>query len=306
MGAQVKPTAGRSEGPWTILKLIRWTTEFLGSKGVDTPRLDAEVLLSNLLGLGRVELYLQFDRPLNPDELSGYRERVKRRAAREPVAYIVGHKEFYSLDLEVSPEVLIPRPETELLVDEALALVKARWPEEQHLFLADVGAGSGAVAIALATRLPQARLWAVDIHGPALSVAKANAQRHGVEDRIDFIQGDLLEPLKAAGVRFHLVAANLPYVPTGAFADMAPDVRQYEPHRSLDGGVDGLQLIERAVAGGRELLIEDGAMLLEIWPDHGPRLTGLGRQSGFGRVGLVKDLAGHDRIAVLDAQGEGD
>lgn len=306
MGAQVKPTTGRSEGPWTILKLIRWTTDFLGSKGVDTPRLDAEVLLADLLGLGRVDLYLQFDRPLNPEELSGYRERVKRRGAREPVAYIVGHKEFYSLDLQVNSEVLIPRPETELLVDEALALIKARWPEHPDLCLADLGTGSGAVAIALANRIQGARILAVDIHGPALAVAAANARRHGVEDRVDFVQGDLLEPLQASGGLFQVVAANLPYVPSGAFVDMAPDVRDYEPHRSLDGGVDGLGLIERAVAGGRALLPDDGVMLLEIWPDHGPRLVELGRENGFDRVRLVKDLAGHNRIAVLDALGEGD
>jgi release factor glutamine methyltransferase len=187
-----------------------------------------------------------------------------------------------------------------------LSLVKARWPEIVDLLLADVGTGSGAVAITLATRIQPARVLAVDIHGPALGVAEANAVRHGVADRIDFVNGDLLEPLQKSKGLFHLVAANLPYVPTGAFADMAPDVRDYEPHRSLDGGVDGLGLIERAVAGGRALLHDDGVMLLEIWPDHGPRLMELGRAGGFDRVRLVKDLAGHDRIAVLDALGEGD
>ncbi|MFH1091399.1 MAG: peptide chain release factor N(5)-glutamine methyltransferase [Pseudomonadota bacterium] len=287
---------------WTIMKVIRWTADYLARKGVETPRLDAEVLLSDLLGLTRVELYLNFDRPLKSDELADYRHRVQRRAVREPVAYITGHKEFYSLDIQVSPEVLIPRPETELLVDEALFLVRERWPGTEDLKLCDLGTGSGAVALALASELKTACIWAVDVHPLALAVARKNAAGHGLEKRMEFVLGDLLQPFEGAALKFHLITANLPYVPRWAWADMPLDVRDYEPRLGLDGGEDGLDLIRRVVAQAREYLAPQGALLLEIWPTHGPEIVQLAAGFGYGRVKLVPDLAGRDRAAVLDTK----
>ena len=187
------------QAPWTILKVIQWTTGFLSGKGVDTPRLDAEVLLADLLLLTRVDLYLNYDRPLDENELAVYRERIKRRGAREPVAYITGHKEFYSLDFLVSPGILIPRPETEHLVKEGIELVKSRWSEPMAPRLVDVGTGSGAVAVTLAKELPHATLWALDLMDTPLETAETNARQHQVENRIQFVQGDLLQPL--AGFR---------------------------------------------------------------------------------------------------------
>ena len=291
-------TESRSE-TWTVLKILRWTTDFLKNKGVETARLDAEVLLADLLGLSRVNLYLNFDRPLVADELAGYRERVKRRGAREPVAYIIGRKEFYSLDLKVSRDVLIPRPETELLVDEALEVVRERFPEGE-LALADVGTGSGAIALALASELDRARIWATDVWGPSLEQARENAERLSTSDRLEFLEGDLAAPLLALNQRFHLVLANLPYVPQAGFADMASDVRDFEPIRALAGGEDGLDLIRRLVADAPELLVSGGALILEIWPDHGKALKELGASLGFSAVRVRKDLAGRDRVVVMD------
>ena len=297
----MNPTGQAANGKadvWTVLKIIRWTTGFLTEKGVSTPRLDAEVLLADLLGLSRVDLYLNYDRPLNPEELAGYRDRVRRRAAREPVAYIIGVREFFSLEFEVGPEVLIPRPETEHLVEEALALVQSRWPDLEGLQAADLGTGSGAVAVVLAARLDTALIWALDVSEKALERAQVNARRHG--SRITFLQGDLYEPLAGRNARFHLILANLPYVPEYAFADMDPEVLKYEPRSSLHGGKDGLDLIERAVAGARQYLAPDGALLLEIWPSHVPSIRTMAEKAGFPTVRAVKDLAGHDRIVVLD------
>ncbi|MEW5722217.1 MAG: peptide chain release factor N(5)-glutamine methyltransferase [Thermodesulfobacteriota bacterium] len=294
------PSGGGRAGTWTVLKILRWTTGYLESKGLDTPRLDAEVLLADLLGLSRVQLYLNFDRPLDAGEQVGFRERVRRRAAREPAAYIIGRREFYSLDFKVNPQVLIPRPETELLVDEALDLAHKRWPGRE-LVLADVGTGCGAVAVALAVRLPSARLYAVDASAPALTTARENAARHQAADRIFFAQGDLLAPLPA-DLSFHLIAANLPYVPRSAFDRMSPEVRDYEPRLALDGGQDGLDLIRRLAAKARDRLRPQGAVLLEVWPDHAGPIRRLADELGYARVRIIPDLAGRDRVAVLEVE----
>lgn len=301
----MSPETGRDE-PWTIVRLLRWTTDYLSGKGVETPRLDTEVMLADLLGFSRVDLYLNYDRPLQPEELSGFRERVRRRANREPVAYITSRKEFYSLDLEVGPEALIPRPETELLVEEAVRLVRDRWPKCASLRLVDLGAGSGAMALALASQLRQAALWALDLSGQALELARRNASRHGVEGRIKFLQGDLLAPLAGEEKAFHLIAANLPYVPRAAFADMAPEARDHEPRLSLDGGEDGLDLIRRAIAQAKPLIKPGGALLLEVWPTHGDEIRGLGSKYGYAQVRIIKDLAERDRMAVLETGEDGD
>ena len=173
-----RPQSESSGEAWTILRLIRWTTEYLEKKGVESPRLDAEVLLADLLHLSRVDLYVNFDRPLNAAELADFRRMILRRAAREPVAYIIGRKEFFSLDFAVGPEVLIPRPETEHLAEEAVRLTRERWPDSGEVRLVDVGTGSGALALALAHEIEAAAVWALDISAPALHMASSNARRH--------------------------------------------------------------------------------------------------------------------------------
>ena len=290
--------AGYPDQTWTVLRILRWTTEFLSSKGVESARLDAEILLSDLLGFSRVDLYCNFDRPLDPGELAGYRERVKRRASREPAAYIIGTKEFYSLEFKVTPAVLIPRPETEHMVDEAVSLAKTRWPDEE-LLLADIGAGSGAVAAALASELPAARVLAVDISDEALEVARENIDRLELADRVSLSHGDLLEPVDPDSNR-HMITANLPYIPRHGFDDMMPEVRKYEPHLALDGGEDGLDLIRRIIADAPERLRPDGLLLLEIWPTQGDEIKRLAVDAGFKSARILTDLSGKARIAVLD------
>lgn len=303
--------SARSEAPsaWTPLRLLRWTADYLTGKGIERARLDAEVMLADLLGMERVGLYLNFDRPLKKDELAAFRERVRRRAAHEPVAYIVGRREFYGLDLSVDPRVLIPRPETELLVDQALNRLKEDRPAEAlhgcaGERLVDLGTGSGAVALALAHERPEARLWALDISEEALEAARANARRLGLEARIQFLQGDLLAPLAGLRKTYDLIVANLPYVPRPAFADMPLDVKAFEPHPALDGGEDGLDLIRPAIHQALPLLKPGGALILEIWPSQAEAILTQARAEGYGPASVHQDLAGYDRAVVLIRGGD--
>ncbi|MBW2091852.1 MAG: peptide chain release factor N(5)-glutamine methyltransferase [Deltaproteobacteria bacterium] len=299
-----KAQSGDHTEPWTVLRLIRWTTNYLTGKGVKKARLDSEVLLADVLGLTRVELYLNYDRPLTPSELAAFREHVRRRAAFEPVAYITGHKEFYSLEFKVNQQVLIPRPETELLVDQALTLAQTQRsglknPAADFLHVIDLGTGCGAIAIALAGNLSQTILWALDLSESALEVARMNAEKHSVNERITFIKGDLLEPLKEQVDYFDLIIANLPYVPRDFYNDMDPDVKDFEPRLALDGGKDGLDLIRGAIAQSHPLLRSHGALLLEIWPTHALRVREMGELHGYGQVSVLQDLTGRDRVAIL-------
>ena len=295
---------GLNSQPWTILRLIRWTTDYLTDKGVTKARLDAEVMLASVLGLKRVDLYLKYDQPLNQEELAGFRDMVRRRAGREPVAYIVGSKEFYGLKLKVDPRVLIPRPETELLVDEAIRLVGEHWPalearESADIHLIDLGTGSGAIALALASQLPGASIWALDVSESALEVAGENAGRLEDGGRVRFMPSDLLSAVLDRTDFFHLILANLPYVPQDFFSKMEPDVRDFEPRQALDGGEDGLKYIKKAVMQAAPLLLTGGGLLLEIWHTTAPQIRELADEHGFGEVRILKDLAGYDRTAVL-------
>ena len=281
---------------WLVGRLLATTAGFLGDKGCGTPRLDAELLLSKVLKMPKVQLYVNFERPLAPAELDEYRDLVRRRAKSEPVAYILGRKEFYGLELKTTPAALIPRPETEHLVDEALRLAKTLWPEEK-IQAADIGSGSGAIALALAKHLPEADIQAVDVSDAALALAGENAASLGLESRITFRHGDLLEPL--AGLRFHLICANLPYIPTPEMATLMPDVGRHEPHLALDGGPQGLDLIARLLAAAPACLLPKGHILLEIWPDSFPALNTMAEAAGYEVAEPIRDLAGHIRIVPL-------
>jgi len=283
---------------WTVVRLLGTTTDFLAGKGSATPRLDAELLLAQVLALTRVQLYINFERELRPGELDQYRELVRRRARGEPVAYILGEKEFYGLKLKTTPAALIPRPETELLVDEALGLAKENWPLEAVL-AADIGCGGGAVALALARELPRAEIWAVDLSPEALALARTNAQNLGLEGRLTFLEGDLAAPL--AGRRFHLVCANLPYIPETEMAGLMPDVGGYEPHLALNGGPEGLGLIRRLLPETAGLLRPAGRLLLEIWPNSLAALAESASPAGLAVEKVTRDLAGHQRIVTLRA-----
>ena len=275
---------------WTPLKVLEWTTQRFADAGNGAARLDAQVLLAHVLECDRVALYTGFDKPLGDEELGRYRELIRRRLAGEPTAYLVGEKEFWSLALAVDARVLIPRPDTEVLVEVAVALAKDRAAVPR---IAEVATGSGAVAIALATELPTATIVATDLSAGALAVATANVERHGVAERVSLREGDLLAPL--AGEQFDVIVANLPYIPAGDIAGLAPEV-QCEPRGALDGGPDGLDLLRRLCADVRSLLAPGGAVALEHDADQAAEVRGL--LADFATVDTRADLAGNPRVTV--------
>ena len=247
---------------WSVGRLLQWTTEFLKGRGSDSPRLDAEVLLAQSLGCQRIELYTSFESEPDEPARAAFRELVRRRAEGEPVAYLVGKREFYSLTFQVTPDVLIPRPETELLVVALLDLAKP--PSNRPLAVCDVGTGSGVLAVC-AAKHRDCRVTAVDVSPAALAVARANAEAHGVAERIDFLAGDLLAAVPAAA-RFDFVLSNPPYVSTADFARLAPTVRNFEPRVALEAGPQGTGVIARLIPQAAERLVPGGHLLLEISP----------------------------------------
>ncbi len=286
---------------WNILKLLQWTLDYFSHRGIENPRLDAELLISYALNSSRVQLYTQFDRVLEPEELKKIKELIKRRALREPLAYIRGVKEFYSLEFIVSPAVLIPRPETELLVEEVLKnppnppLSKGG---EGGFKILDLGTGSGCIAITLAKHLPQAQIWAMDISADALEIAKLNAKKHGVENQISFIQGDILLPeIQKALPPFDLIISNPPYIPSDQIPGLAPEVI-YEPKLALEGGPDGLHFYQQISLFSKTHLKPNGWIILEIGENQAESLKTLFHDAGFESVEIQKDLAGKNRLLL--------
>ena len=272
---------------WTPLELVRWTGEYFRTHGVESPRLDAELLLAHVLGARRIDLYLRFDQPLQAEERAVYRELVRRRAReRVPVAYLTGTREFWSRPLRVTPDVLIPRPETEGLVQLAAKLAPRR--------AADIGTGSGAIALALALELPEVEITAVDVSEAALAVARENLAAHGVAERVTLRCGRGLAPLEG---RFDLIASNPPYVPSAELDGLAPELR-HEPRLALDGGPDGLDVIRELAAAAREKLVPGGHLVLEIGADQGARTSELLSAAGAAHVEVQPDLAGRDRVVL--------
>jgi len=275
---------------WTVARLLEWTTGRFKERGIDSPRLEAEILLACALGIRRIDLYVRHDQIVDDAGRARFRDMVRRRQEGCPTAHIVGKKEFYSLDFAVSPATLIPRPDTELLVDEALRLAK---PLMEPL-IADIGTGTGCVAVALAHRLPKARIVAVDISPEALETARGNATRLGVADRVDFRLGDLLAPL--AGLRPDLIVSNPPYIPTNDIAGLDPGVRDHEPALALDGGPDGLRVIERLAEQALSLLAPGGRLLVEIGAGQEEGARGVLTRAGFTVESVRKDGGGHPRV----------
>jgi release factor glutamine methyltransferase len=275
---------------WTMLKVIQWTTEHFQKKRVDNPRLEAEVLLAHLLGIDRMGLYLNYDRPLTEEERTAYREMIQRRTAGEPIAYIVGYREFWSLRFSVSPECLIPRPETEHLVEEAVRIGKGLQPPQQVL---EIGHGCGAVAIALAKELEEAQIVATDISPGACALAEENAEAHGMGGRIQFVMGNLFPPREGP---FGLICSNPPYIPTEGVLRLAPEVRDYEPLTALDGGVDGLRFFREIAQGAPAFLARGGWILLEMGEGQAPQVRAILQERGFAHIDLIQDYAGIKRV----------
>jgi release factor glutamine methyltransferase len=279
--------------PRDVQAALLWAASYLQQKGVDNPRFDAEVLLAQVLKTERIELYLSPKRYLSPLESQSFMRWIQRRGEREPLQYITGTQEFMSLNFAVTPAVLIPRQDTEVLVEQSL-----EWASHQpkSLRILDLCTGSGAIAVSLAYYLPKAEVWAVDISPAALQVAKLNAEKHLVN--VSFLQGDLAQPVTRQS--FHLVTANPPYIPATEIAKLSPEVGGAEPKLALDGGADGLDFYRR-LAGELPAVLQAGSrVMLEIGWNQGQEVKEILLQAGYSEVRVVQDLGGRDRVVSAD------
>ncbi|WNG35798.1 peptide chain release factor N(5)-glutamine methyltransferase [Archangium minus] len=276
---------------WTIRKVLTWTTQHFEKRGVDAPRLTTEVLLAHVLKTTRVRLYVDLDRPMEKEELATFRALIERRMAGEPTQYLTGVREFYNRPFKVDPRVLIPRPETELLVEAALHQL----PKDGPGTALDVCTGSGCIAISLAAERPQATVLATDLSPDACALARENAQALGVADRVTILQGNLYAPLPP-DARFDLVVSNPPYIASGEIPGLSAEVRR-EPHMALDGGPDGLVLIRKVIEGARRVLKPGGLLAMEIGETQGAALVALLQAAGFENARVEKDLERRDRLA---------
>lgn len=272
---------------WTVLKLLQWTADYFRGRGIESGRRDAELLLGEVLALDRVGLYLNFDRPLQAPELAAFRALIERRARREPLQYILGSCEFWSLPFVVTPAVLIPRPDSEVLVEEALK----RLPEQARVL--DVGVGSGAIAVAIAHERSDVRMDGIDASADALAVAQQNAEANGVAERCDFRRGDLFA---LAGGPYQLIVSNPPYIATGEMPELMPEVRDHEPALALVAGSDGLDCYRALVPGAAARLAPGGWLLVEVGAGQAPAVRGLFAAAGYGAIFTTCDLAGIERV----------
>jgi len=284
---------------WTIRGLLTVTTDYLKDKQIDSPRLSAEILLSHQLNISRVKLYLNYDQPLNDEEISGYRSLVRRRVNREPIQYITGSQEFWSLAFDVGPQALIPRPESELLVEQVVCLCRENLIERADPSILDLGTGSGALAIALARELQTATFCASDISEEALDLARLNAKKLGAEERIDFRLGDLWEPFEEQASAFDVILSNPPYVASEIFDSLPPEVRDHEPRMALDGREGGMYYIEKIISQGQNYLNSGGWLLLEMDPEQtGQAIELFEKTPNYEEKRRIKDYA-HDYRVVM-------
>ncbi len=290
---------------WTIGRLLEWTTDFLRKNGSESPRLDAEVLLAHARNCPRIQLYTSFsDEPLEA-ERTAFREMVRRRSEGTPVAYLVGHKEFFSLDFIVTSDCLIPRPETEHLVVAAIdwgkAFLKSRVDQATPLRIADICTGSGCVAISVAHHLANCEMSAVDICAKALAVATTNVAKHGMEGRISLWQGDLMDALPNDGSNFDMILSNPPYVSEDEWKELAKDVRDHEPRLALLAGPAGMEISERLLQQATTRLNEGGVIMIESSPMLVPKLEQyLQDHRQWSMKPTLKDLQGHARIIIAE------
>ncbi len=281
--------------PWTVGRLLQWTVDYLKERGADSPRLDAEILLAEAIGCRRIELYTTFDQEPEEKTRAVFRELVRRRAEGTPVAYLVGRREFYSLEFRVTADVLIPRPETELLVITLLDLAKSH-PSQSPVRIADIGTGSGIIAVCVAKHLPGSHVTAVDLSPAALEVARGNAQAHDVADRIELVHSDLFASVDPAG-RFDFIVSNPPYVSTGEMAELPGEVRDFEPHGALLAGPKGTEVIESLLPQAADRLEPGGHLLIEISPMIHEAVEELFQADARWQPGpTVKDLARLPRV----------
>ncbi len=287
------------------MRLLQWTTDFFRKRGSESPRLDAEILLAHARGCARIELYTAFDTEPTEEQREAFREMVRRRGEGMPVAYLVGYREFYSLKLRVNEAVLIPRPETEHVVIEALDQAKRMRTADpdRSLQLVDVGTGSGAIAIAIAKHLSQCQIQAIDLSPEALQVARWNAEQLGVTSQIEFHEGNLLEPIAPQPV-IDIVVSNPPYVSEAEYETLDKEVKAFEPKRALVSGPTGTELIEQLAQQASKRLRAGGRLIIELSPMIADRCQELIAQLGsYDDIRFIKDLAGHRRVLSCQRKG---
>ena len=289
---------------WTVLRTMLWSADYLKEKGVESPRLDAEHILAHVLGVGRLAMYLQHERPLTTAELDAFRPLLKRRAKREPLQYVLGRQSFRSLELEVCPGVLVPRPETESLVEEVLLWAKARVPEGSALTGLDIGTGSGAIALALSAEGPFQRFVATDVSAAALDVATRNRDALGLGDRVEMRRGAAYEPL-VPSERFDVIVSNPPYVAESDRSALSPEIVDWEPAEALFGGADGLEVIREIVRGAPAALAPRGLLALEVGLGQAATVAALMESEGLQEIRVRKDLAGRARVVMAGAERTG-
>jgi release factor glutamine methyltransferase len=284
---------------WTVLSLLQWGSDYLKEKGFDEPRLTVDLLLAHVLNLPRLNLYLQFDRPLTADELSRFKTLFKRRLSREPLQYIVGETDFMGLRVRVTRDVLVPRPETELLAERAIEALKKRAPGSQVVL--EIGTGSGNLAMAIARFVPTARIISIDVSAPALAVARENLRSHGIET-VDLEVVDVFSDWPEER-RFDLIVSNPPYVSLTEFAELQPEVRDFEPRLATTDESDGLRVIRRIVDLAGTALLPGGCLLLEVAYDQSGDVTRLLEQRGLKDVRWFDDHAGIPRVVSALREG---
>lgn len=287
---------------WTISSLLDWTTLYFTKHGIESPHLEAEILLSHSLSLKRIDLYVQHERVLNEEELKAFKSLLLRRVRKEPTAYIIGYRPFMSLDLAVTKDVLIPRPETEQAVQAVLDNAKS--VNKEKIEILDLGAGSGAIAVSIAYYLKNCRVTATDISDKAIQVAKSNAQKHGVSDRINFLAGDLFGPVKT-GSPFDIIVSNPPYIPSAEIPKLQPEIKNYEPVSALDGGPDGMDFYRKILKDIDPFLADNGYLILEVAFDQATRISDLIKEKGiFEGPKIVKDHGDIDRVIIARRSNE--
>ena len=284
------------EEPWTILKLLHWTTDYFSRNKVAEPRASAEVLLAHLLSQDRLFLYLNYDRPMGAEELAAFRTLVKRRLSGEPNQYITGIQEFWSLPFRVSPDVLIPRPETEVLLETVLEFLGSS-PHEIRVL--DLGTGSGAIAVSLARELAVISIVATDSSMAALKLAQENAVSNQVDSKIDFLCADMFGAFAPGAAKFTVVATNPPYLSQAEFSELSPEIRDYEPRYALDGGPDGLAAIRRIIQEAPTVLSQTGALIMEIGAGQAESVSTLVKDNRhYESYLIIRDYSGLDRVIL--------
>jgi release factor glutamine methyltransferase len=291
------PSNDASPSPkWTIIKTLEWTADYFKQHSIPQSRAVAEILLAHILGCARIDLYLRHDQPLNEKELASYRQVIRRRTKFEPEAYIIGYKEFWSLSLQVSPDVLIPRPETECLVESILE----RIPEDAIVRVLELGVGSGAISIALAHDRPHWRFWATDISQRAIGIAYTNAARLLPKTTIRFFTGRWFEAIGSHGPGFDLIVSNPPYIPTANLDQLQPEIKSFEPYKALDGGPDGMDSLAQIIDYAHIHLNPGGWLMLEMGHDQQSRVQDrVLCHDAYDFIEFRNDYSGYPRVAQI-------